>query len=56
MICGSDCPHCNVPDAPEPFYADCPHCGREEFADEDEWFEHVSCCEWEKSLEDMNDD
>lgn len=26
------------------FMADCPHCG-EMFDDEDDWFEHVSCCE-----------
>ena len=26
------------------FMADCPHCD-EPFYDEDDWFEHVSCCE-----------
>ncbi|MER0549753.1 hypothetical protein AAA536_16085 [Pseudomonas aeruginosa] len=32
----------------EPFCADCPHCDRHEFRDEDDWFEHVSMCEWEQ--------
>ncbi len=26
------------------FMADCPHCG-ELFDDEDDWVDHVSCCE-----------
>jgi len=26
------------------FMAECPHCD-EMFDDEDDWFEHVSCCE-----------
>lgn len=26
------------------FMAECPHCN-EMFDDEDDWFEHVSCCE-----------
>lgn len=30
------------------FQADCPHCNRDEFFDEDDWFEHVSMCEWEQ--------
>lgn len=47
MSCDWNCPHCNAPDEPEPFYADCPHCERTEFTDEDYYFEHVSMCEWE---------
>lgn len=30
------------------FHADCPHCERDEFIDEDDWFEHVSMCEWDQ--------
>ncbi|PTQ70394.1 hypothetical protein [Pseudomonas sp. GV071] len=31
-----------------PNVMDCPHCKRDEFNDEDDWFEHVSCCQWEQ--------
>lgn len=33
------------------FQGYCPHCDRHEFSDEDEWFEHVSMCEWEQEQE-----
>lgn len=32
----------------ELFYSDCPHCERHEFRDADDFFEHVSMCEWEQ--------
>ncbi|HBO5920154.1 TPA: hypothetical protein L4657_006096 [Pseudomonas aeruginosa] len=41
---------------PEPFYADCPHCDRHEFRDEDDWFEHVSTCEWEQEQDRLRDE
>lgn len=31
-----------------PLFADCPHCNRYEFRDEDDWFEHVSECQYEQ--------
>lgn len=41
---------------PEPFYAECPHCDRHEFRDEDDWFEHVSMCEWEQEQDQLRDE
>lgn len=38
------------------FHADCPHCDRYEFVDEDEWFEHVSMCEWEQQQNDLDEE
>ncbi|MBA1194863.1 hypothetical protein G7007_18725 [Pseudomonas entomophila] len=38
------------------FYADCPHCDRCEFVDEDDWFEHVSMCEWEQEQDRLRDE
>lgn len=39
-----------------PFYADCPHCERTEFNDEDDWFYHVSMCEFEQQERDLEDE
>lgn len=51
MSCDWNCPHCNAPDE-ETFEAECQHCGRTSFHDEDDWFEHVSMCEWEQQQDD----
>ena len=39
-----------------PNVMDCPRCGRDEFNDEDDWFEHVSCCQWEQDDLEGEDD
>jgi hypothetical protein len=38
------------------FHSDCPHCDRYEFVDEDDWFEHVSMCEWEQDQDRQRDE
>ena len=46
-----------ITDKPErEFHADCPHCDRDEFIDEDDWFEHVSMCEWEQEKDRERDE
>ncbi len=40
----------------EKFYADCPHCSQDEFDDADDWFEHVSWCEWEQEQDRLREE
>ncbi|WP_414863679.1 hypothetical protein [Pseudomonas chlororaphis] len=38
------------------FQAGCPYCERLGFADEDEFFYHVSMCEWEQQQDKLQEE